>query len=127
MSEAAWVLEDRALGDELEQLLLPFADRIVVSARALMCIGSVAGALGRLAELRGDHLTAIDRYEQAIAREEYAGASIWATHHRRRLGDALIAAGRPAPGYAMLQRVAREAAPMGLTRVAGLARDRLSA
>ena len=54
LSEAACLLGDLEVGADLEELLEPFADRIVVSARALMCMGSVCGALGRLAALRGD-------------------------------------------------------------------------
>jgi hypothetical protein len=92
-----------------------------------MCMGSVAGALGRLAELRDDLDTAIGRYEQAIDREERAGATIWATHHRWRLGDVLVAIGRAEPGRAVLTRVVRDAPGVGMTRTAGLARARLSA
>jgi DNA-binding SARP family transcriptional activator len=127
LSEAAWLLRDRATGEELEQLLLPFSDRIVVSARALMCMGSVAGALGRLAELRDDLDAAVERYAQAVEREQRAGASIWATHHRWRLGEVLAASGQPEPARALLRRVAEEASGMGMTRTAGLARVRLSA
>jgi hypothetical protein len=50
LSEAAWLLRDVEVGRELEELLIPFADRLVVSARALMCMGSVDGALARVAQ-----------------------------------------------------------------------------
>ena len=70
-----------------------------------MCMGSIVGALGRLAELRNDPDAAIDRYEQAIDREERAGALIWATRHRWRLGDVLAASGRPELARALLARV----------------------
>ncbi len=40
------LLGERELAAELELLLEPFADRMVVSARGLLCMGSVAGALG---------------------------------------------------------------------------------
>ncbi|HEY1367594.1 MAG TPA: AAA family ATPase [Gaiellaceae bacterium] len=123
LSEAATLLGETALGAEVEALLEPFADRMVTSARGLMCIGSVSGALGRLAELRGDRRLAVDRYERAVRLEERAGALVWATHHRLRLGEALLAvddeAGRP-----LLARVAAEAPALGLTRVAGLAESR---
>jgi hypothetical protein len=82
LSEAAVPLGERALGAELETLLGPFGDRMVPSARGLLTMGSVAGALGRLAELRGDARLAADRYAEAIEREEHAGALVWATHHR---------------------------------------------
>lgn len=121
LSEAAYLLGDLELGADLEDLLAPFADRLVVSARALMCIGSVAGALGRLAELRGDLDAAIHHYEQAIEREESAGALIWATNHRRRLAEAYAAAGRTDQRDTLLSIVKDQAPAMGLTRIAQLA------
>ncbi len=124
LSEAAWLLGARELGAELERLLEPFAERIVMAARGMLCMGAVAGALARLAELRGDRTAAIDRYEEAIDRDQRAGAPVWATHHRRRLGEALIANGSHDRGRAMLARVAREAPALGLERVAELARER---
>jgi hypothetical protein len=123
LSEAARLLDDVELGAELEELLAPFSDRLVVSARALMCIGSVAGALACLAELRGDLDTAIDRYEKAIEQEERAGALIWATNHRRRLAMAIRAAGRQEQSTRLLDAVIRQAPAMGLTRVASFAQQ----
>ena len=123
LSEAARLLGDLEVGAELEELLVPFSDRIVVSARAIMCLGSVDGALGSLAELRGDLDTAINRYEHAIEREERAGALIWATSHRRRLAEALRAAGRRERATRLLDRVIGTAPAMGLTRVASLAHE----
>ena len=81
------------------------------------------GALGSLAELRGDLDTAINRYEHAIEREERAGALIWATSHRRRLAGALRAAGRRERATRLLDRVIGTAPAMGLTRVASLAHE----
>jgi len=121
LSEAARFLDDTALGMDLEDLLAPFADRLVVSARALLCLGSVAGTLACLAELRGDLETAIDYYEQAIEREESAGALIWATSHRRRLAEVYAAAGHTDRSDALLSFVRAHAPDMGLTRIAHLA------
>ena len=45
-----------------------------MAARGMLCMGAVAGALARLAELRGDRTAAIDRYEEAIDRDQRAGA-----------------------------------------------------
>jgi hypothetical protein len=118
LSEAVMLLEDREVGAEIEELLEPFADRMVASARSFMMMGSVAGALARLADLRGDKALAIQRFEAAIVREERAGMAIWATHHRARLGEALIASGQQDQGRALLERVAREAGPMGLENLA---------
>ena len=116
LSEAAVLLGDRELGTELAQLLDPFADRLVVAVRGLISYGSVAGALGRLAALAGDLAGAAARYRQAIEIEERAGASIWATHHRLRLAEALLDAGDPeAAGLA--ERVAAKAPALGLERL----------
>ena len=82
LSEAAWLLGAGELGAELERLLQPFAERIVLAARVMLCMGAVAGALGRLGGTARRLTTAIDRYEQAIEREQRAGATVWATHHR---------------------------------------------
>ena len=121
LTEAACLLNDLELAAELEDLLAPFAQRVVVSARALMCIGSVAGALARLAELRGDLSAAIGHYEHAIERDEAVGAHIWATNHRLRLAKALIAAGKPEQSTPLLTAVRHHAPGMGLTRLAQLA------
>lgn len=121
LSEAAYLLGDLELGADLEQLLAPFTDRLVVSGRAIMCLGSVAGVLGRLAELREDFAAAINHYEHAIEREDWAGALIWATNHRRRLAEAYAAAGRTDQSNALLSAVEAHASAMGLTRIAHLA------
>jgi DNA-binding SARP family transcriptional activator len=126
LSEAAALLGDLELGSELEALLAPFADRMVVSARGLFCMGAVAGALGRLADLAGDPRRAAARYAEAVERDERAGAAIWAAHHRRRLGDALLAAGDGERGRETLARAERDAGAYGLHRQAELARARLA-
>jgi tetratricopeptide (TPR) repeat protein len=122
LSEAACLLGDLEVGAALEELLEPFADRMVVSARALMCMGSVWGALGRLAALRGELDLAIQRYERAIDRDERVGALIWAIHHRLRLGEALLARGQAAAALPLLELVAARAPGMGLARLAERAR-----
>ena len=122
LSEAACLLGDLEVGADLEELLEPFADRIVVSARALMCMGSVCGALGRLAALRGDLDGAVERYEQAIDSDERAGALIWAMHHRLRLGETLLARAQAGEATPLLEMVAARAPDMGLTRLAERAR-----
>jgi hypothetical protein len=119
LSEAAVLLDDRELGVELAGLLEPFADRLAVAVRGLICYGSIAGALGRLAALAGDQDAAAARYRQAIELEERAGARIWATHHRLRLAETLLAAGagdEDAPK--LLDRVAADAPSFGLNHLA---------
>ena len=122
LSEAACVLDDLEVAADLEELLEPFAERMVVSARALMCMGSVWGALGRLAALRGDLHRAVECFELAIDRDERAGALIWAMHHRLRLGETLLARGQAVEALPLLKLVAARAPDMGLSRLAEHAR-----
>jgi DNA-binding SARP family transcriptional activator len=117
LSEAAVLLDDHELGAELSELLEPFADRLAVAVRGLISYGSIAGALGRLAALAGDHETAAARYRLAIELEERAGARIWATHHRLRLAETLLAAG-DADAPKLTERVVAEAPGLGLSTLA---------
>ena len=113
LSEAACVLDDLEVAADLEELLEPFAERMVVSARALMCMGSVWGALGPLAALRGDLHRAVECFELAIDRDERAGALIWAMHHRLRLGETLLARGQAVEALPLLKLVAARAPDVG--------------
>jgi DNA-binding SARP family transcriptional activator/tetratricopeptide (TPR) repeat protein len=122
LSEAACLLGDLEVGAALEELLEPFAERMVVSARALMCMGSVYGALARLAALRGDLDCAVERFEHAIDQDERSGALIWAMHHRFRLGETLLARGQADEAAGLLETVVSRAPGMGLARLAERAR-----
>jgi tetratricopeptide (TPR) repeat protein len=124
LSEVAFLLRERELGAEIFELLEPFDDRIVASARSFMFGGSVLGALGRVAQLAGDPGRAVALYERGIERDERAGLLIWAMHHRRRLAEALLDAGERERGLELLARVEAEGPPMGLMRLAELARER---
>jgi hypothetical protein len=117
LSEAAVLLDEHELAAELAQLLDPFAERLAVAVRGLISYGSVAGALGRLSALAGDHDAAAARYRQAVEIEERAGASIWATHHRLRLAETLLARGH-AEAAELFQRVEAEARSYGLVSLA---------
>jgi DNA-binding SARP family transcriptional activator len=123
LSEAAVVLDERELGRELAQLLEPFANRLAVAVRGLISYGSVAGALGRLATLAGDLDNAAARFRQATELEERAGAQIWATHHRLRLAETLLAAGDLDGAVPLLDRVTTDAPRFGLKRLAERAFD----
>jgi hypothetical protein len=113
------LLGDREVAAELAELLEPFADRLAVAIRGLISYGSVAGALGRLAAFGGDSDAAAARYRQAIEIEERAGEQIWATNHRVRLAETLLAAGHvDGEAATLLQRVVTEAPGFGLTRLA---------
>lgn len=82
-----------------------------MAARGFVCYGSVSGALGRLADLANDSERACALYGEAIEVEQRAGALVWATHHRFRLGEALLASAQIDRGLALLAQVRREGLP----------------
>ena len=118
MTEAAYLLDDRELGAELEELLQPFVDRMAVAARAMNWMGSIAGALALMAELRGDPAAAATRYRRAIELEERAGMPVWACHHRVRLARALRAAGADEEARMLLADAVSEARRLSLFHLA---------
>ncbi len=73
MAEDAVLLEDAAAAAVLYEALLPLADRFVVAAGAVVCLGSTSHQLGRLASLLGkaDHARA--HLESAVRAHRGAG------------------------------------------------------
>jgi tetratricopeptide (TPR) repeat protein len=73
-SEAAGILYDR---------LLPFADRFVVGAGAVVCIGSASHQLGELARLLGRHEAARQHLAAALRAHQEAGCTALAAASER--------------------------------------------
>ncbi|WP_028067661.1 ATP-binding protein [Solirubrobacter soli] len=86
--EAAALLGDRERAAAVRTLLEPFAERMVVAARGCFHYGSVAYVLARLDATLGDDTAACIHYEQAITRDEHAGATVWTARDRRHLAQA---------------------------------------
>ncbi len=78
--EAASRLGDHDRAAAVRTLLEPFAERMIVAARGCFHYGSVAYILGRLDAALGDDPGV--RYDQAVTRDEQAGATVWAARDR---------------------------------------------
>ena len=76
-AEVCATLGDTQRARTVQSLLEPYADRMVISARAAHHQGSVAYFLARLAAAVGDHRAADELYGDAAQRDERAGAAIW--------------------------------------------------
>jgi DNA-binding CsgD family transcriptional regulator len=74
LAEVASFLEDGSQASVLYDVLEPYADRIVVIDRALICLGSVARVLGLLATVLGDDAAARRHLQDALARHEAMAA-----------------------------------------------------
>jgi class 3 adenylate cyclase/tetratricopeptide (TPR) repeat protein len=79
----AWAsleLGDANHAGRLYELLLPYADRLVVVGAAVACLGSVSHTLGRLAALSADWGTAAHHLGNAVDTYTQIGARSWLAH-----------------------------------------------
>jgi DNA-binding CsgD family transcriptional regulator len=74
LAEVAAFLGDHTQAGPLYELLLPFAARLVVVDRALLCLGSISRVLGLLAALLADRTKATQHLRDALAKHEDMGA-----------------------------------------------------
>ncbi len=74
LAEVAAFLGDDSQARPLYELLLPFATRVVVVDRALVCLGSVSRVLGLLAAVLADSTKAMEHLRVALERHEEMGA-----------------------------------------------------
>jgi len=74
LARGCCVLGSREHAARLYEALLPYADRSVVAAGAVMCAGSVSRYLGGLAALSGQTAAAEQHFEVAIAHHRQLGA-----------------------------------------------------
>jgi hypothetical protein len=91
-AEVCATLGDTQRARTVRSLLEPYADRMVISARAAHHQGSVAYFLARLAAAVGDHRAADELYGNAAQRDERAGAAIWVVRDQWRHAELLLAA-----------------------------------
>lgn len=118
-AHACALLDDSRRARELRTLLAPYSDRIVVAARGSAVGGSVAYLLARLATTCREYQIADQLFEEAVRREEHAGAPVFAIRDRAHHGQMLRAAGQADRAAEMLQQAARQAHAVGLRTVAG--------
>jgi DNA-binding CsgD family transcriptional regulator len=89
LAEVASFLEDGSQARVLYDVLEPYADRIVVIDRALICLGSVARVLGLLATVLGDDAAARRHLQDALARHEAMAAKPLTARSRMELARRL--------------------------------------
>jgi DNA-binding SARP family transcriptional activator len=77
-----------ACRDELYDLLLPFADRVVTMDATFLCLGAAAYFLGLLASSLGRERDAAAHLRNAVRLNEQVGAAPWARRARARLAFA---------------------------------------
>ena len=117
-AEVCATLRDTRRARTVRSLLEPYADRMVISARAAHHQGSVAYFLARLAAALGDHQAADALYGDAAQRDERAGAAIWVVRDQWRHAELLLAA-RDGTDRAqqLLERASVGAKACGLERI----------
>jgi DNA-binding CsgD family transcriptional regulator len=91
LAEVVSFLEDGKQAAVLYDILEPYADRVVVIDRALICLGSVARVLGLLATVLGDDAAARRHLKNALARHEAMAAKPLAARTRMELAQRLRA------------------------------------
>jgi DNA-binding CsgD family transcriptional regulator len=118
LAEVTYFLHDREQAAVLYGLLFPFADRIVVIDRALLCLGSVARVLGLLAAVLGDRSNAVGYLRSAVNTHDQMGARPLAA--RTRLELAKVHRGQPASDteqHELLAATRTTASELGMTRL----------
>ena len=91
-AEACATLGDTQRARTVGSLLEPYADRMVISARAAHHQGSVTYFLARLAAAQGDHRAADELYGEATQRDEQAGAKVWVVRDQWRHAELILEA-----------------------------------
>jgi DNA-binding CsgD family transcriptional regulator len=118
LAEVAAFLRNRAQAAALYEFLLPFADRIVVIDRALVCLGSVSRALGLLAGVVGDYVAAESHLRRSLSVHETMGARPLIARTRVDLAQVLSARDPSTLEIAEQLSLARAmASELGMTRL----------
>jgi tetratricopeptide (TPR) repeat protein len=97
LADAAATLGDVANAAVLHDLLLPYADRVVMSYPEIS-LGAVSRYLGLAAATAGRWDDATRSFEAALRINERIGARPWVAHTRRDQARALLARGAPGDG-----------------------------
>jgi DNA-binding CsgD family transcriptional regulator len=118
LAEVTYFLHDREQAAVLYGLLLPFADRVIVIDRALLCLGSVSRVLGLLAAVLGYRSHAAGYLRSAIETHDQMGARPLAA--RTRLELAKVHRGQPTSDteqHELLAAARTTASKLGMTRL----------
>ena len=117
-AEACATLGDTRRARTVRSLLEPYADRMVIAARAAYHQGSVTYFLARLAAAVGDRAAADELYGDATQRDERAGAAIWVVRDQWRHAELLFPARADRDrAHRLLERAHTGAKDCGLERI----------
>jgi DNA-binding winged helix-turn-helix (wHTH) protein/tetratricopeptide (TPR) repeat protein len=117
VSDLIRAFEDRALAAELYEMLRPYGHLLAFHDLLRTFAGSVSGELGELAHVLGRLDAAVAHYEEALRREEAAGARLAAISSQVGLARALderAAPGDAARAAALIRTVAADAKALGV-------------
>jgi tetratricopeptide (TPR) repeat protein len=129
LAELTALLHDAPRARLLAPLLAPYAGRHVIVGLGAGSLGSAARACGLLAATAGDVDAAVQHLDEALAANVRLGARGWAARTQLDLARVLAARGCPGDGEraaALRAEAGREAAALGMTRLAAAA-DELAA
>jgi tetratricopeptide (TPR) repeat protein len=96
LADVCCSLGDHARAAVLYDLLLPYADRTMVTGRAVVCAGSARHWLAVLAALQGRHAEAEAHFERALAMNLRLGARAFTSYTRFEYGRMLLQRGEAA-------------------------------
>jgi tetratricopeptide (TPR) repeat protein len=102
LAEVAVLLDDAARAQSLYTLLLPYADRCVVSF-AGMCHGSVSRSLGLLATTLSRYDDGERHYEQALKMNAQIRSPLWTAHAQHDYARMLLARGQTNDNHTALK------------------------
>ena len=117
LADAAALVGDEAMARLLYPELAPLTGGNIIIGHGVASYGSADRHLGRLAATLGDHDTAIEHLERALAANRATGADTWVAHTLYELGRTLRMRGRhedDAPAAAMLSEAATIAERIGM-------------
>jgi tetratricopeptide (TPR) repeat protein len=129
LSESASRLRDRERCLELLKLFEPLRGRMIVLGLCVVTWGCASRFLAKLAAALGQYDQAERFFDEAIAREDEAGARVWAAWSRLELGQLLLSRPTGGLGRSRAARLIEEArsanSALGLTGL-GNALERIS-
>jgi eukaryotic-like serine/threonine-protein kinase len=117
LSGVAYVLGDSSHAQRLYTLLLPYADRCVVTG-ALLCAGSVSRLLGLLATALSRYEDAARHFEQALETNTRIRSPLWIGHTQVGYAHMLLLRNRPGDrdkALQLLEKALTTAEELGLT------------
>jgi tetratricopeptide (TPR) repeat protein len=117
-------LGDAPRAQLLYKLLLPYADRCVVTV-ALLCRGSISRSLGLLATTMSRHEDAAGHFEQALKMNAQIRSPLWVAHTQHDYAHMLLTRGQPRDNdkaLELLEQALATAEQLGLKALADKAR-----